>query len=373
MTQPKHTPAVANWLAKNEGAPVLATAEFPLFSDAWFIGEMAAGPYSFINTIARPIQPRVTMGIVLRYAIHSNAEYPDFNKPDSERYHGGEPPEELAAFASLILGCRLRAGRMIRQFDVGGDPMGRPIELREQVQPSFFPRSAYHLPAAQGERSLADLKMLESLLTLPTRTVIALLRAARLYQDSLWLAETEPELAWLLLVSALEAAANDWNRRRGDSLLRLMESKPNLYSDLIAHPDTSLLKRIADEFADSLGVTKKFVDFCLSFAKAPPQNRPTGGAQFDWIESNLRDSLRQIYHYRSDALHSGKPFPAPMCDSPYALELTGGVASERILGLGIQQRGSVWLACELPMTLHLFEHIARTAILGWWRSLLPRL
>jgi len=35
---------------------------------------------------------------------------------------------------------------------------------------------------------------------------VALTRAARLYQDALWMIESEPSLAWLLLVSAIETA-----------------------------------------------------------------------------------------------------------------------------------------------------------------------
>jgi hypothetical protein len=206
---------------------------------------------------------------------------------------------------------------------------------------------------------------------MPIRTEVALVRAARLYQDSLWLAESTPELTWLLMVSAVEAAANDWNRKRGDNLLRLKESKPELYERLTSQNDSSLAKRIADEFGDSLGLTKKFLDFCLSFAKEPPAQRPIVHGRFDWEERNLRESLRMIYQYRSKALHSGKPFPAPMCGGGVGLEWSGGVPSERVLGLGIHERGSTWLERELPMSLHLFEYIARTAILGWWRSLVP--
>ena len=366
MPQIKHIPTIANWLAQRDGARLLGRAEFPLFTDAWLTGEISLGPYEFLNTVAGSNSKVVKLGIVLRYSMYKDREYPDLNKSDTALYHGGEPPEELAAFASMVLGIRLRAGRSIRRFEVGGDPLGHPEEIGDQSEPNFVSPRIYNLPSAKGQHSLDELNLLTSLLTLPSSAVIALARAARLYQDALWLAESEPELTWLLLVSAVEAIANEWNKEHGDDVLRLEISKPELHKFLSDYPDKSLLNRVAHEFSDSLGITRKFVDFCMTFVGGPPSKRPAEWAQFNWADEELRRALKLVYNYRSKALHKGIPFPAPMCSPPYK-EPTWDAPAERIFGLAIHQKGSTWLEKDLPMSLHLFEYLARSAILAWWR------
>ena len=68
---------------------------------------------------------------------------------------------------------------------------------------------------------------ISSLPSLGAEQAIALVRSARLYQDALWLAESEPNLSWLLLVSAIETAANLWRSRKDLPLERLKESRPD--------------------------------------------------------------------------------------------------------------------------------------------------
>jgi len=61
-------------------------------------------------------------------------------------------------------------------------------------------------------RRTADLDELEILDTYPrldATSATALMRSARLYQEALWLSEREAWLTWLLLVSAVETAANE--------------------------------------------------------------------------------------------------------------------------------------------------------------------
>ena len=57
---------------------------------------------------------------------------------------------------------------------------------------------------------------------------IALVRSARLYQDALWLGESEPNLCWLKLVVAVETVANCWHAGGDAAFDRLIASDPIL-------------------------------------------------------------------------------------------------------------------------------------------------
>ena len=59
-------------------------------------------------------------------------------------------------------------------------------------------------------------------------------------------------MTWLLMVSALETAANEWQRAKGDPVERLKESKPELHKYLSSLSDDSILKKVAAYVAESL-------------------------------------------------------------------------------------------------------------------------
>jgi hypothetical protein len=52
-----------------------------------------------------------------------------------------------------------------------------------------------------------DATLLKTFPLISPENATALARSARSYRDGLWIAETEPALAWLLFVSAIEVAA----------------------------------------------------------------------------------------------------------------------------------------------------------------------
>jgi hypothetical protein len=184
----------------------------------------------------------------------------------------------------------------------------------------------------------------------------------------MWMAESAPEIGWLLLVSAVETAAKCWDQSRAGPIDRLRYSKPELVKTVEERcPD--LLSILADEFRDSLGVTQKFVSFILRFLPPPPTTRPPTGFQVSWESDDLNRHLRRIYGYRSNALHSGEPFPAPMCEPPRRLFAESPEVPEVPLGLAVSTLGATWLHEDTPMLLHVFEYIARSALKSWWSSL----
>ena len=82
----------------------------------------------------------------------------------------------------------------------------------------------------------------------------------------------------------------------------------------------------------------------------------------------MKKHLRQVYNYRSKALHSGTPFPDPMCSAPFD---TDSRPEERPSSISAAAAGAVWQAKDLPMYLHTFAYITRGALLNWWFSVDP--
>lgn len=66
----------------------------------------------------------------------------------------------------------------------------------------------------------------------------------------------------------------------------------------------------------------------------------------------------------SRALHDGTPFPDPMCGPA----IQGGRLVEKPDSIATATKNAAWRSEDLPMLLHVFEHLTRCAIVNWWRS-----
>ena len=346
--------------------------EWPLFTDARLTGEVREelGPYAFLNLVA----VRREFGLarpasILRSDMHLPDDLPDMSRTDQTQYHGGTFADEMAALASLTLGIRMKAGGASRLFKQAHDVKGKPIAWDSRRNPVLgthpFGRV---IPAAASERSLMDLDALAALPKVEATDAIAFVRSARLYQEGLWVGESDPSLAWLLMVSSVESAANQWCKETGPATDRLTTAKPDLVAFLKRCNVPGLVDRVAAEFGDTIGVTRKFISFLLKHLPPPPSKRPLHWARLSWRRSDLKKTLGLVYKYRSKALHEGVPFPAPMCQPGMAIP-NSDVPSEIPTGLASSMLGGVWRAKDTPLLLHTFEYIARNAILSWWRSL----
>jgi hypothetical protein len=362
-----------NWKSYNAGSPILYSSEFELYTDTWITGEVTSGlgPYQFFNLV--PIGYKtgiVRAAIVLRYSYHIEFNISEINETDSSRYHGGLPTDEIAALASLLIGCRVYAGGETREFRQGGEPAGRPVSRNFRPIPVVTTgERGFILPHIRGQHSMMPLQKMVSYSNISPKEAIILVRSARLYQDALWIAESEPNLAWLMMVSAVEVVANQRYSSTGSALERLRASKPELVS--LLEETTGVLdlsQKVAEQIVDSIGSTKKFVEFLMAHLPEPPAVRPDTWAQVEWTRDKLCDVFRLIYGYRSKALHGGIPFPAPMCELPFCTRV-GKAAAEKPIGLGASVYGGKWLSKDTPMNLNTFEYIARNAILKWWESL----
>jgi hypothetical protein len=197
---------------------------------------------------------------------------------------------------------------------------------------------------------------------------VALVRAARQYGDALWLADGDPRLAWIKLVGALEVAANHFDDGRQQTpVAQLRRHRRALYSKLRDHPDA--LEAVAREFARMFNVERKVRKFVRQFDPGPPTTRPDGaGWHFDW--SGLDSAIGVIYNHRSRDLHDGIAFPWPLCEPPFVAE--DGLPAERFPAEGMSARGGQWTKVQLPMYLHVFEHLVGGALRRWWAEGLPR-
>jgi hypothetical protein len=361
-----------NWRAALQGQEILGAYECPLYSDAWIVGQTDIGPYQLINTVAHAGAPTGWHGIapvvVLRIDVHKEFDHPNMEKTDSSNYHGGTLSDEIAAIAALAMGCRAEAGPTSREFSQG-NPRGKPVAYYGFGGPALPHGSAGRtLPWTIGPHSLADLNWLSNGLESSPGDQIALIRAARLYQDAIWIGDAEPALAWLLLVSAIETAAGRWDQSKLSAAERVRYSKPEL-AEAIETKCPELFRFIAEKIADTMGVTRKFVDFILAFLPPPPEPRPHLAFRVPWEQENLKPIFRKIYGYRSRALHDGIPFPAPMCLPPLGIGRDWAAPAEKPGALAMRALGGVWRQEDTPMSLHIFEYITRRVLQAWWSSL----
>jgi hypothetical protein len=378
-----------NWreqIAKQELPRYGYAAEIQLFSDAHFIGtNIKHGPYTVMNAQSLGKKSESTYArLVLRYE-----QYLDQNQDptvsykettDTSRYHGGDSIEEIASLYSLCWGIRLKAGGLVREFAYwnGYGEYGEPRTPTTNEIPIFpSPQDRKDiLPWHSGERKLNAIEeQINSYISLTPNQASELIRSARLYQDAVWVSESSPEISWLLLVSAVEVAANYWypKEKISDDLVeQLKHFKPELFKDLEKLEDTGAkaIEIVSQHLEGELKSTKKFMKFLLTFKpKSPPTDRPLS-YQVKWSGTSMEKIFNKIYTYRSCALHGGTPFPKSMCIPP-VLDWENKIPYELPdVGLAHSTLGGFWKAEDLPAHLHIFEYIVRQALLNWWNSMI---
>ena len=371
-----------NWLNWLSGSDIhnASVVEYPFYSDAHITGEFreGLGPYSFLNAVPFSDGPGIVNSpIILRFAVH----LPGYQPPDdiSEKgtdeslYHGGGWEDEIAALTSVALGVRIHAGGISRRFEPGQDPYGEPCEWQYEPKPIVRARpNLLVLPSVVGTHSMDQLKILESIPRIDPERYVNLIRACRSYQNALWIAESEPNLAWLMFVSALETAANDYYETDASPDERLKASKPELATYLEEYGDAEHVRKVAELIASSLGATKKFMAFTMQCMPDAPDERPDQERfQVKWTRTGLKRVLNKVYTYRSRYLHGGIPFPAPMLLFPAPID-NESPPPEVPFGLASSSRGGTWLKKDVPINLHCFHYITRGVLLKWWRDALTQ-
>ncbi len=211
------------------------------------------------------------------------------------------------------------------------------------------------------------MKPFKSFLSLTPVDAVVLVRAARQYQQALWVCDSEPHLAWLMLVSSVESAAQRWRAGEDSNVERLRAFSAELAGLLVRVGGQQHFHEVADLVAPRMGATKTFVNFLLEFLPEPPATRPPDWLQLPWSCSRMRKEFKLIYDHRSRALHGGKPFPYPACVRPMSAD--NGTYAEVNHGGTTWAHGGVWRSKDVPMLLRSFAYVVRGALLGWWASL----
>lgn len=278
-------------------------------------------------------------------------------------------PDEASALASLVLGARVRAGEHSRSFGyLNDDPLGSP-RASQSAPPTLAQKyRRFVAPCATGTRVLRDLSILPLILELSASQCIALLRAARLYQDALWVVESEPELAWLMLVSALETGALSWHQEELTPV-EILETSKSEFAAQLSEKGDGILSLVAEEVAPLFKATAKFQKFCLHFLPDEPSERPYPYLQVKWSKTGWKSILSKVYDYRSRALHSGIPFPKPMCEPPEVHEPNLAFSEKGTGALAVQTLGAKWEANDLPVSLNTFAQLVQKILLSWWRDM----
>jgi hypothetical protein len=346
--------------------------ETALYGDASVVGlATGLGPYSVLNTIhhARAATGQAGAGLFLILRVEDHLKYlapdPGTLSTDTSNFTGGNVDDEMASLIALALGMRCRAGGPIRfWYPERSDPLGQPLEF-DHYPPVLLPSRRPIVPRLRTQKSLDEAhELLQTYGYLAADDAVALARASRMYAQALWVADADPNLAWILLVGALETAAvHGGDGPRLSYLQRVEQGWPEL-AEILHEVDQSQADRIAKMLATTTRATRRFLDFMTRFDPGPPEERPTWG-RVEWSE--LRDHLALIYKYRSAALHAGEPFPPPMSEAPFVGD--DEIASEIPLGLGAWSLGGAWQIEHTPMLLATFEYIARGALLAWWKQL----
>lgn len=348
-------------------------AEIPLYSDTNFttIIRRPDWPFDLLPSLADNQPNQVKLAAIARVRWCGEVPNWDIEQPiatDDGSYHGGDLGDEIAGLISLLYGVRCRSGGELRRWlpgtnGVWDDPLGQPFEIGHRPPVWIAPhRRRTVLPMPPRTAAFSDeVRRIESIANLDQGSAVALIRAARLYSNALWIADSDPNMAWLQLVSAIEVVAVSHSATT-PAWKRVEVGMPKVWAALVSISDTHA-QQVGKMLAHLVKSTDRFLRFLEEFAPQPPMERPQF-EQFDW--SNLPDACRAIYDYRSRALHGGTPFPRPMCEPPMVFD--DGVSCEMPTGLASSDGVSTWRAEDLPMHLHLFEYITRGSLLSWWDS-----
>jgi hypothetical protein len=373
-------PLWANWEAQLKDSSVVESIEFILYGRAWITGlEGQFGPYLATNAMSglAPQSPPGPQPVVaVRADLHKlggtnlDRTLQLTKRFGTDAYHGGTLLDEVAALVALVLGSRIKAGPIVRRFDAS-TPLGRPQFLQGLRAPYLPERTDGRcvITNTQPAVGIQEVDQLALTINLGNDDRRALMKAARYYQNALWIAEEDTATAWLYLVSAIETIAHRVKIAESDPVSLLKQSHPELVNKLEElHAATVTL--VADTFGTTLKVTKGFRETVRRFLPDPPPIRPPSYGQIDWDWEKLRKGIDQIYKLRSKAVHEGIPFPGPLCEPPVpTTDEHGKLGTPQELPPGDSWVGiSGWKATDMPMYIHVFAHITRGVLLNWMRA-----
>ncbi|MFG2946240.1 hypothetical protein [Streptomyces adustus] len=373
MSEPEefNVSAPWSWNARHfvdRGCPRIGGSEYLLYSDSGATGglETACPPYVLTNCLGQPENGRLAPVVAVYLDDHSPVfDVQPMDKTDTEGWLNLSLDDEIACLISLVAGVRLRSGGPVRRFTAESADRGTPGFYAHRVPDwTAVAHPIYPTPQQFPLESLAD--WMNRYLALGREDAVTLVRAARQFRDALWVADTDPELAWLLLVSAVEVIAGREALKDVAPAELLRQEMPALAGQLLDAGGDTHLEGVAEQLVSIVKATTRFMSCMDKYRPDPPVIRPEEYAQVDWEWPGLKKAIKLVYRYRSERLHAGVPFPQPMCHPPMT---SGAALDERPSVRAVAAGNSAWMARDLPMHLHTFGYIVRGCLLNWWRSL----
>ena len=180
---------------------------------------------------------------------------------------------------------------------------------RQEVK-SYMP-----LPVPVNPEVLSD--FFERILKLENDLASRFVSASRLYQNALVLLLENVDIAYQLLISAVETMSNAVHRGYSPSVSEIMQGRENLVEYLrkrLSKQDVeAVMKMIGNQIPWS---TKKFVKFIEGYLPENAWEQPDPlypGLELEHLipkRERLAEVIKRIYDCRSDFSHHGRPYPA---------------------------------------------------------------
>jgi hypothetical protein len=249
-----------------------------------------------------------------------------YHYPDDEIAH------DLAALLSLFLRRLITVAAKVRETRDRSHPrelevfLDYPVDFINTLTPSYWARKPASVSfGAQGIIDLVDYNprplpvdphLLEHLLRgLPgCAHPKALVRSARLYSLALQQIERDVDIAYQLLVSSIEATANEVFSNYQPTPDQILDAKRTVFDLAIQSglsPDTA--QALALEACKGMSwSSRKFVKFIIENARPstwPPDDLFRPMEHFIPDSTQFESALRTIYANRGSATHGGPPYP----------------------------------------------------------------
>ena len=243
--------------------------------------------------------------------------------------------------------------------------------MHDHRAPLLFPAPYFQTTFPQLVNARVELapgiQRLETFPTLSPTAAVELTKAAREYAAALWIADDDPQTAWLRLVTALEILAVHEQVTRTDHLGLFSEAYPEVVEALREAGGDAALPSIAHKFASLITAGKRFRRFAVRYAPPAPDSRPTDeSSRVDW--DDLDQALKTIYGLRSDFLHEGKSFPSMMVFGRPGQDEKGQIAERPRKNTIYASGTAAWGPAQVPMYLWTFAYLVRGGLLNWWED-----
>jgi hypothetical protein len=248
------------------------------------------------------------------------------------------PPREVCALMSVVLRRRISLGPMVRVND-------KPMRLPG--------RSAQQSPElVAGKIDLRDLSpVIEMVRALPDHLHEAFLLSCRFYQEALEILDGKPDVAYLLLVSAIEIFIARLGKRNAQT-----DFPQKVAAAIALIPEPEARKHVTDRLLEvDRGIQKHFVKFMMEhitqkFWEASPMTLSPGEGRIESAE--LEDLLNRIYDQRSKMVHAGAPLPPNIENPPEN-------SAEIDRSLEVSALGRKWKRTEFLPYVRFFERLVQ--------------